>query len=78
LDFYGIIYIKTAYTITPFGGDRYMCDKEERKKMNATLSNKSFQPLNKEKKALLKKFIGSASSKLDLNKVRDEWKYEKN
>jgi hypothetical protein len=34
--------------------------------------------LTKEKKEVLKSLRGSASFKLDLNKVRDEWKYAKN
>jgi len=33
--------------------------------------------LTKEKKELLKKFIGSSPSKIDMNKVRDWWKSEK-
>ncbi|MDR4959600.1 hypothetical protein [Bacillus sonorensis] len=45
--------------------------------MNALASKNSFKPLDKKKKALLKKFVGSSSSKLDLNKVRDSWKYDK-
>ena len=35
--------------------------------------------LTQEKKALFKSIIGKASSpKIDLNTIRDEWKYEKN
>ncbi|MBD1381347.1 hypothetical protein [Metabacillus arenae] len=34
--------------------------------------------LSKNKKDLLKKHMGSASVKIDLNKVRDWWKYENN
>lgn len=30
--------------------------------------------LTKEKKAILKNSIGKCTSKIDLNKVRDEWK----
>ena len=42
-----------------------------------TKINKSnIKGLTKEKKALFKSLVGSASSsKIDLNKVRDEWKY---
>ncbi|AOR97652.1 MULTISPECIES: hypothetical protein [Bacillus subtilis group] len=54
-----------------------MDEKKGEKKMNAVASKNSFKPLNKTKKDLLKKFIGSSSSKLDLNKVRDSWKYDK-
>jgi len=44
-----------------------------------TKINKSeLKGLTKEKKEILKSLKGSASSVLDLNKVRDEWKYEKN
>lgn len=54
--------------------------RKDGEEMNATAfkTDKKFKPLDKKKKELLKKFIGSASSKLDLNKVRDEWKYGKN
>lgn len=34
--------------------------------------------LTKEKKAILKEHMGSASTKIDMNKVRDWWKYESN
>ena len=54
-----------------------LCDKEE-KSMEAVIEKNSFKPLDRKKKSLLKKFIGSSSSKLDLNKVRDQWKHEKN
>lgn len=47
-------------------------------KMNATALKQPYKPLNKDKKAQLKKFIGNSSSKIDLNKVRDNWKYGKN
>jgi hypothetical protein len=40
--------------------------------------NNKFKPLNKEKKEILRSMMGSASSvTIDLNKVRDEWKYDK-
>ena len=56
-----------------------MCkDDKEEKDMSAIADKKTFQPLNKEKKDLLKNFIGSASQELDLNKVRDEWKNGEN
>lgn len=44
-----------------------------------TKINKSnINGLTKEKKTLFKSVVGSASSpKIDLNKVRDEWKYGK-
>ncbi|WP_274854010.1 hypothetical protein [Bacillus methanolicus] len=37
--------------------------------------NKPTKGLTKEKKEILKKFIGSASFPIDLNKVREWWKY---
>ena len=36
---------------------------------------KEFKGLNKDRKELLRKLMGSASSPIDFNKVRDEWKY---
>jgi hypothetical protein len=56
-----------------------MCknDKEE-KDMSAIADKKTFQPLDKKKKDVLKNFIGSVSQELDLNKVRDEWKNGEN
>lgn len=39
----------------------------------------NYKGLSKEKKELLKKLMGSASTpKIDFNKVRDEWKYATN
>ena len=35
---------------------------------------KNAKPLTGDKKQILKKLIGSASSKIDFNKVRDWWK----
>lgn len=38
-----------------------------------------YKGLDREKKDLLKKLMGSASSEtIDFNKVRDEWKYGNN
>lgn len=55
-----------------------MTRNEEEKDMGATAEKKSLQPLDKNKKELLRKFMGRASNKLDLNRVRDEWKCGKN
>lgn len=58
-----------------------MCDKGE-KKMNATavkqIDKSNITGLTKRKKEILKRHMGSASSKIDMNKVRDWWKYEDN
>ncbi|MFC4183974.1 hypothetical protein [Saccharococcus thermophilus] len=58
-----------------------MCDKGE-KKMNATATKKIDKSKNtgltKSKKELLKKHMGSAPSKIDMNDVRHWWKYENN
>lgn len=35
---------------------------------------KNAKPLTEDKKKILKEFMGSCSSKIDLNKVRDEWR----
>ena len=35
---------------------------------------KNAKPLTEDKKKILKDFMGSASSQIDLNKVRDEWR----
>ncbi|MCD8510411.1 MAG: hypothetical protein LRY73_11475 [Bacillus sp. (in: Bacteria)] len=35
-----------------------------------------YSGLNQKKKAILKEHMGSASSKVDMNKVKDWWKYE--
>lgn len=40
--------------------------------------NKKLTGLDKEKKDKLRKLMGSASSTIDFNKVRDEWKYATN
>lgn len=71
--------IKNCIYYTPKKEVRCM-HRKDGEKMNAIVfkTDKKFKPLDKKKKELLKKFIGSASSKLDLNKVRDEWKYGKN
>lgn len=37
-----------------------------------------YQPLDKKKKDILKSLAGNASTRIDLNKVRDEWKYGNN
>ena len=55
-----------------------MCKDKEEKEMGIVAEKKSIRPLNNEKKMVLKNFIGKSSSRLDLNKVRDQWKYEKN
>lgn len=34
----------------------------------------NFTGLTKEKKEILKNFVGKSSSKIDWNKIRDEWK----
>ncbi len=60
-------------------GGVYMTNNREEKDMTAaTVSNQPYQPLNKDKKELLKNFIGSISSRLDLNAVKDEWKNDHN
>lgn len=46
--------------------------------MNATLQEKKVKGLTKSKKELMKKFVGKSSSKVDLNKVREDWKYGNN
>ena len=42
------------------------------------INKTNLKGLTKEKKEILKSLKGSASSALDLNKVRDELKHEKN
>ncbi|PLR99485.1 hypothetical protein [Bacillus sp. T33-2] len=37
----------------------------------------TIQGLTREKKEILKSHMGSASSKIDFNKVREWWKYDK-
>lgn len=55
-------------------------NKKRRVPMPTLAIKKSLVPKTKEgcltkaKKEVLKELIGSASSKIDLNKVRDEWK----
>ncbi|WP_187444774.1 hypothetical protein [Rossellomorea vietnamensis] len=46
--------------------------------MELVIEKNSIKPLNKKRKDLLKNFIGSSSSKIDLNKVKDNWNNEKN
>ncbi len=56
-----------------------MCDKESGSNMEATIKRidkTNISGLSKNKKELLKKHMGSASTKLDLNKVREWWKNE--
>lgn len=56
-----------------------MCDKESGSDMEATIKRidkTNISGLSKNKKELLKKHMGSASTKLDLNKVREWWKNE--
>ncbi|MDF9663780.1 MULTISPECIES: hypothetical protein [Bacillus cereus group] len=52
-------------------------DKGEKDMIAPSVSKQVYKPLNKDKKKLLKNFIGSVSSKLDLNAVKDEWKNDK-
>lgn len=54
-----------------------MCEREG-KEMNSALKGKKVKGLTKSKKDLMKKFVGNSSSAIDLNKVRNEWKYEGN
>lgn len=58
-----------------------MC-KEEEKEVGATvvkrIDKSKVNGLSKMKKDLLKKHMGSASQSIDLNKVREWWKYENN
>lgn len=61
--------------LTPLGGVRKnMVITIENKPTITKLGNKT---LTSEKKKLMKSLIGSASSKIDFNKVRDEYKYGK-
>ena len=46
--------------------------------MNNKLNKNSTKRLTKEKIEIFKNLKGAASGSLDLNKVRDEWKYGKN
>lgn len=39
-------------------------------------SEKKYEPLDNQKKDILKSLANSANGKIDLNKVRDEWKRE--
>lgn len=42
------------------------------------IKNKKHEGLDKNKKELLKSLMGSSTSKIDLNKIREEWKYGTN
>lgn len=56
-----------------------MC--EEDKDMIITpkkLDLSKFSPLTKEKKEILRSHMGSASSAIDMNKVKEWWKNENN
>ena len=46
--------------------------------MNSKLNKDNTKRLTKDKIEIFRNLKGSASVPLDLNKVRDEWKYEKN
>ncbi|OGO79659.1 MAG: hypothetical protein A2Y21_01255 [Clostridiales bacterium GWC2_40_7] len=52
--------------------------REEENMATAVLKKQSKPGLTPSKKEAFKKLIGSASCKIDLNKVRDEWKNENN
>ena len=52
--------------------------KEEENMAAIALKKQSKHGLTPTKKEAFKKLIGSASCKIDLNKVRDEWKNENN
>ncbi|WP_336883836.1 hypothetical protein [Priestia koreensis] len=55
-----------------------MRNEEEKKKMNATIKaidKSNITGLSKDKKKLLEQYMGSAPSKIDMNKVREWWKY---
>lgn len=52
---------------------------KEAKKMNTAIKKldmTKYTGLTKEKKAILKEHMGSATSKIDMNKVREWWKYK--
>lgn len=53
---------------------------EEEKPMPAVKPKKldmtKYSGLTQKKKALLKEYMGSVPTKVDMNKVRDWWKYE--
>ncbi|WP_150267509.1 hypothetical protein [Paenibacillus tepidiphilus] len=54
---------------------------EEEKNMQTAikkLDTSKYSALTKSKKEILKKHMGSATSKIDMNKVKDWWKYESN
>lgn len=58
-----------------------MCNKEEKDMGTAAIKKidkSNISGLSKNKKDLLKKHMGSASGNIDLNKVREWWKYENN
>ena len=50
----------------------FKVNEDEKKELDLT----NHQGLTKEKKEILISHIGSATSRIDLNKVRDWWKYE--
>ncbi|WP_154670397.1 hypothetical protein [Bacillus timonensis] len=58
-----------------------MCNKEE-KELGTTaikrIDKSNVSGLSKSKKELLEKHMGSASANIDLNKIREWWKYENN
>ncbi|AOZ93763.1 hypothetical protein [Paenibacillus crassostreae] len=56
-----------------------MSKNEEEKDVQAAIKKldlSKYSGLTKEKKALLKDHMGSATSKIDMNKVKEWWKYE--
>ena len=55
------------------------CQRGEEENMATAVLKKQSKPgLTPIKKEAFKKLIGSASCKIDLNKIRDEWKNENN
>ena len=55
--------------------DSIDCQSREEENMATAILKKQSKPgLTPTKKEAFKKLIGSASCKIDLNKVRDEWK----
>lgn len=63
------------------GGD-CMCKKEEKDEMSTVAVKKidrsKYSGLSRDKKEILRSKIGNSSAKIDLNDVRQWWKYENN
>ncbi|MCT2197625.1 hypothetical protein M3G15_21170 [Paenibacillus sp. p3-SID1389] len=53
-------------------------DEEKMQAAVKKLDLSKYTGLTKEKKAVLKDHMGSASSKINMNRVKDWWKYENN